>query len=83
MDAQPQSLINVVSDLMEVSPREYRERITHWMEDNMLENLVAEQWWKDRNQDWPYYFNELKHLSDIQISLTCSFVACLAISNES
>ena len=44
MDAQPQSLINVVSDLMEVSPREYRDRIMHWMEDNMLENLVSEQW---------------------------------------
>ncbi len=60
MDAQPQSLINVVSDLMKVSPREYRERIMHWMEDNMLENLVVEQWWKDRNQDWLYYFMVLQ-----------------------
>ena len=44
-DSTPQSLINVLSDLMNMSLRDYQEAIIHWMEDNMLENPVAEDWW--------------------------------------
>ena len=59
-DSILQSLINVLSNLMNMSPRDYQEAIIHWMEDNMLENLVTEYWWKAQNQDWPYYFTVLQ-----------------------
>ncbi len=43
-DASPDQLINVLSDFFGIRLQEYRDTLIHWMEDNMLEHLVAVNW---------------------------------------
>ena len=42
----------------------------------MLEHPVAEQWWRARNQDWPYYFTvlQLNYMPD-GFEIWCACVA--------
>ena len=55
VNTQPGDLLVVLSDFFHLPLEHYHEVIITWMETNLADLGMAQEWWTARGQDWKYY----------------------------
>ena len=76
VNTQPGDLLVVLSDFFHLSPDCYHEAIIAWMETNLVDLEIAQEWWAGRGQDWQYYKTVLQ--SGLRPDGLEVWVACIA-----